>query len=128
MPAAMSRSSGGAGSSPVAEESRASLGSEAAARDALADTYAKVVATIARYEWHPAGIYPWLRTIAFHVAMDALRLRKRETPFEVDDLERELDARSELRSVDVSYLQAEEASRAKAKIERAAHDGISTSH
>ncbi len=95
------------------------LGSEASARDALADTYAKVVATIARYEWHPAGIYPWLRTIAFHVAIDALRLRKRETPFEIEDLERELDARSDLRGVDASYLQAEEAARAKAKIERA---------
>jgi RNA polymerase sigma-70 factor (ECF subfamily) len=95
------------------------LGSEAAARDALADTYAKVVATIARFEWHPAGIYPWLRTIAFHVAIDQLRARKRETPFDADDLAREVDARADGSGVDATYLQAEDAARAKAKIERA---------
>ena len=64
------------------------LGNEANAKDALADTYARVVTAIARYEWHPAGVYPWLRTIAFHVAIDQLRARKRETPFDADALAR----------------------------------------
>src|SRR5207248_794913 len=67
------------------------LGDEARAKDALSDTYTRVVVAIARYEWHPAGIYPWLRTIALHVAIDQLRARKRETPFDVDDLAREAD-------------------------------------
>lgn len=95
------------------------LGDEARARDALADTYAKVVATMPRYEWHPAGIYPWLRTIAFHVAIDMLRARKRETPFDVDDLQREADRKADVQGTDVSYLEQEEAARARRKVEAA---------
>ncbi|MGZ3423386.1 MAG: RNA polymerase sigma factor [Polyangiales bacterium] len=96
------------------------LGDEARAKDALSDTYTKVVVTIARYEWHPAGIWPWLRTIAFHVAIDQLRARKRETPFEVDDLEREADNKSDAPSgTDVAYLEHEERIRAKKKVEDA---------
>jgi RNA polymerase sigma factor (sigma-70 family) len=95
------------------------LGDEARARDALGDTYAKVVATMPRYEWHPAGIYPWLRTIAFHVAIDMLRARKRETPFDVDDLQREADRKAELQGTDVSYLEQEDAERARRKVESA---------
>ena len=95
------------------------LGDEARAKDALADTYARVVTSVARYEWHPAGIYPWLRTIAFHVAIDQLRARKRETPWEADALEREVDARAIPTGTDVRYLEAEEAGIARAKIERA---------
>ncbi len=95
------------------------LGDEARARDALSDTYTKVVTTIARYEWHPAGIYPWLRTIAFHVAIDQLRARKREMPFDVDDLEREADRANDLEGTDVEYLQAEESARARRKVEAA---------
>lgn len=95
------------------------LGDEARARDALADTYAKVVATIERYEWHPAGIWPWLRTIAFHVAIDQLRARKRETPFDVDELTREADQQRDVASTDTTYLEAEESRRAKAKVQQA---------
>ena len=95
------------------------LGDEARAKDALADTYTRVVTAIARYEWHPAGVYPWLRTIAFHVAIDQLRARKRETPFDVDDLTREADARADVTGTDVAYVEAEEASRARAKVEAA---------
>lgn len=95
------------------------LGDEARARDALADTYAKVVATIPRYEWHPAGIYPWLRTIAFHAAIDMLRARKRETPFDLDDLQREADRKADVQSTDVSYLEQEDAERARKKVESA---------
>lgn len=95
------------------------LGDEARAKDALGDTYAKVVATIARYEWHPAGIYPWLRTIAFHVAIDQLRARKREMPFDDDDLQREVDRKADVSATDSTYLEAEDAARAKKKVEAA---------
>lgn len=95
------------------------LGDEARARDALADTYAKVVVTIARYEWHPAGIWPWLRTIAFHVAIDQLRARKRETPFDVEDLTREADQQRDVSGTDIAYLEAEESRRAREKIHEA---------
>jgi RNA polymerase sigma-70 factor (ECF subfamily) len=95
------------------------LGDEARARDALADTYAKVVVSIARYEWHPAGIWPWLRTIAFHVAIDQLRARKRETPFGPEDLEREIDREGATGAGDLAYAEREEAARARARIEEA---------
>ncbi len=95
------------------------LGDEARAKDALADTYTKVVTTISRYEWHPAGIYPWLRTIAFHVAIDQLRARKRETPFDLDDLTREADERADVVGTDTTYLQAEGASRARKQVQEA---------
>jgi RNA polymerase sigma factor (sigma-70 family) len=95
------------------------LGDEARAKDALADTYARVVTAIARYEWHPAGIYPWLRTIAFHVAIDQLRARKRETPFDVEDLQREVDRRVDVESTDAVYLVRLEQARARARIEAA---------
>ena len=95
------------------------LGDEARAKDALSDTYARVVTAIARYEWHPAGIYPWLRTIAVHIAIDQLRARKRETPFDVDELTREADRQADVTGTDVSYIEAEEASRARATVEGA---------
>ncbi|GAC1373548.1 MAG: hypothetical protein NVSMB47_20840 [Polyangiales bacterium] len=95
------------------------LGNEANAKDALADTYARVVTAIARYEWHPAGVYPWLRTIAFHVAIDQLRARKRETPFDVDALAREADRRTDVEGTDVVYLEHEEARRARRVVDDA---------
>jgi len=95
------------------------LGDEARAKDALSDTYTRVVVAIARYEWHPAGIYPWLRTIAFHVAIDQLRARKREMPFDIDDLTREADSQAELTGTDVTYIEAEESRLARAQIDAA---------
>ncbi len=96
------------------------LGDEARAKDALADTYTKVVTTIARYEWHPAGIYPWLRTIAFHVAIDQIRARKRETPFDDEDLQRELDRKSDpAAATDATYQQREDEAAARRKVEAA---------
>lgn len=68
------------------------LGSEAAAKDALAETYAKVVANIGKFTWQNVGFYPWLRTVALRVALDQLRAKKRLVLFEEDDLEREVDA------------------------------------
>lgn len=67
------------------------LGSEAVAQDALAETYARVVERFAQFQWQGSGLYPWLRVIAMRIAIDFLRARKRETLFEPDDMEREVD-------------------------------------
>src|SRR6185436_16631348 len=53
------------------------LGSEAAAKDALGETYAKVCVRIGKFTWREVGFYPWLRTVALRVALDHLRARKR---------------------------------------------------
>jgi RNA polymerase sigma factor (sigma-70 family) len=68
------------------------LGDVTAAEQALGDTYARVVEKIALFEWQAPGIYPWLRRIALHVAIDALRARRREVLFEPSDLQRAAEA------------------------------------
>jgi RNA polymerase sigma factor (sigma-70 family) len=68
------------------------LGSEAAAQDALADTYMRVLERFDQFEWRGCGVYPWLRVIAMRIALDALRSRKRETLFEPADLTRAVEA------------------------------------
>src|SRR5262249_9812886 len=68
------------------------LGSDALAQGALAETYARVVERFHQFQWQNTGVYPWLRVIALRIALDILRVRKRETLFEPDDLEREIDA------------------------------------
>ena len=67
------------------------LGNAGVAEQALGDTYARVVERIGSFEWQGRGIYPWLRTVALHVAIDLLRARRREVLFEPEDLEREAD-------------------------------------
>jgi RNA polymerase sigma-70 factor (ECF subfamily) len=68
------------------------LGSEAAAQDALADTYMRVLERFDQFEWRGCGVYPWLRVIAMRIALDALRGRKRETLFEPQDLARAMES------------------------------------
>jgi RNA polymerase sigma factor (sigma-70 family) len=68
------------------------LGDVTVAEQALGDTYARVVERIASFEWQAPGIYPWLRVVALHVAIDLLRARRREVLFEPEDLEREAEA------------------------------------
>ena len=68
------------------------LGSEASAKDALSETYAKVTERIHQFTWQNVGFYPWLRTVALRVALDQLRARKRLLVWEEDDVARELDA------------------------------------
>jgi RNA polymerase sigma-70 factor (ECF subfamily) len=68
------------------------LGRDALAQDALAETYARVVERFHQFQWQNAGIYPWLRVVALRIALDILRARKRETLYEPDDLQREIDA------------------------------------
>jgi RNA polymerase sigma-70 factor (ECF subfamily) len=67
------------------------LGSRAAAEEALSVTYLKVVERFDQFSWQAVGVYPWLRVVALRVALDQLRSRKRETLFQPEDLERELE-------------------------------------
>jgi RNA polymerase sigma-70 factor (ECF subfamily) len=78
------------------------LGSTAAAEDALARTYVKVVERFEQFSWQSVGVYPWLRVVALRVALDDLRGKKRERLFEPEDVERELDsAEREQREADL---------------------------
>lgn len=97
------------------------LGSEAAAQDALADTYARVVERFDRFEWQDCGVYPWLRVVAMRIALDALRGRKRESLFEPEDLEREIDraASDGQEGADVRLLEARDLEAARARVEAA---------
>jgi RNA polymerase sigma factor (sigma-70 family) len=97
------------------------LGSEAAAQDALSDTYARVVERFDRFEWQDCGVYPWLRVVAMRIALDALRGRRRESLFEPDDLEREIDrSASEAQDgVDVRLLEARDLEQARSRVEAA---------
>ncbi len=95
------------------------LGSDAHAKDALSETYAKVVEQIGRFEWQGKGIYPWLRTIAFRVAIDQLRARKRTTLFAPEDLERQLEKEEKGASPETNYFEDHDRRDARAVIERA---------
>lgn len=68
------------------------LGSDAAAQDALSDTFVRVVERFSQFEWRGCGVYPWFRVIAMRIALDVLRSKKRETLFDPTDLGREIDA------------------------------------
>jgi RNA polymerase sigma-70 factor (ECF subfamily) len=95
------------------------LGSEAAAKDALAETYAKVVARIGQFTWTGVGFYPWLRTVALRVAIDQLRARRRVVLWEAEDVERELDASSTATPVDRALSERRDREAARAKVESA---------
>jgi RNA polymerase sigma factor (sigma-70 family) len=68
------------------------LGNEARARDALSATYEKAIERLHLYEWQPCGIYPWLRVVALHIALDMLRAARKEIFFQPEDLSREIEA------------------------------------
>lgn len=95
------------------------LGSEAAAKDALGETYAKVVERIGQFAWQNVGFYPWLRTVALRVALDQLRGRKRLQLWEADDVEREVDATASETPVDQRLLERRDREAARQKVERA---------
>lgn len=97
------------------------LGNPMVAEQALADTYARVVEKIGLFEWHDAGFYPWLRTVALHIAIDILRARKREVLFAADEIEREID-RDALDATDdpiAGFHAHDERAAVRAKLERA---------
>ncbi len=91
------------------------LGSEAAANDALAETYAKVVERIDQFTWQGVGFYPWIRTLALHVALDILRARTRVLFWNEDDIAEELDGKDDDMPADqrLAALHDERAAREK---------------
>ncbi len=95
------------------------LGSEAAAKDALSETYAKVVERLDRFTWQNVGFYPWLRTVALRVALDALRARKRTVLWEAEDLQREVDASQTTTPLDQAIQDKRDREAAKARVETA---------
>jgi len=97
------------------------LGSEAAAQDALADTYLRVVERFSQFEWRGCGVYPWLRVIALRIALDALRSKKRELLFDPSDLGREVDsAERELNEgLDAQLCEKQDLDNARARLDEA---------
>lgn len=95
------------------------LGSDAAARDALGETYAKVVERIDRFVWQNVGFYPWLRTVALRVALDQLRARKRMLLWEAEDVEREVDETQSATPTDDKLSAHRDRAAAKKKVEDA---------
>ena len=95
------------------------LGSEAAAKDALSETYVRVVAKIQLFHWQGVGFYPWLRTVALRVALDALRARKHLLLWSADDVARELDRASTETPLDVRLSEARDRAKARQRVEEA---------
>lgn len=95
------------------------LGNEASAKEALSETYTKVVANIGKFVWQNVGFYPWLRTVALRVALDQLRAKKRLVLFEEDDLARELDAAQTATPVEQQVSDHRDREAARAKVEEA---------
>src|SRR5207247_2126353 len=97
------------------------LGNEPSAQEALSATYTKVIEKLDRFTWQSVGIYPWLRVVAMRVALDMLRAKKREVPFDVDDLAREVDRAEESAGIeaDAGTLAQEDAAWAKERVESA---------
>lgn len=95
------------------------LGNEAAAKEALSETYAKVVANIGKFVWQNVGFYPWLRTVALRVALDQLRAKKRLLVFDEEDLARELDAAQTETPVEQQLSDQRDREAARAKVEQA---------
>jgi RNA polymerase sigma factor (sigma-70 family) len=97
------------------------LGSDAAAQDALGETYARVVERFHQFQWQSAGVYPWLRVVALRIALDALRARRREALYAPEDLEREIDAseRDLSRNGEVELSDKRDMADARARVEAA---------
>ena len=95
------------------------LGSEAAAKDALSETYAKVVERIGKFVWQNVGFYPWLRMVAMHVAIDHLRARRRLVLWEAEDVEREVDASATSTPIDDKLSAARDGAAARARVQEA---------
>jgi RNA polymerase sigma factor (sigma-70 family) len=93
------------------------LGNDTAAKEALSETYAKVVANIGKFVWQNVGFYPWLRTVALRVALDQLRAKKRLVLFEEDDLAREIDAAQTTTPVEQQLSDHRDREAARKKVE-----------
>lgn len=95
------------------------LGTETAAKEALAETYAKVVANISKFVWQNVGFYPWLRMVALRIALDQLRAKKRLVLFEEDDLAREIDASQTSTPVEQQISDQRDREAARLKVDHA---------
>jgi RNA polymerase sigma-70 factor (ECF subfamily) len=95
------------------------LGSEAAARDALSEVYARVVERFDRFTWQNVGFWPWLRTVGLRVALDQLRARKRLVLWEAEDVAREVDAAQTTTPIDQKLSEHRERQAARARVEEA---------
>jgi RNA polymerase sigma factor (sigma-70 family) len=95
------------------------LGSEAAAKDALAETYAKAVARIGQFRWQGVGFYPWLRMIGLRVALDMLRARGKLMLWDEDDLAHEIDRAGDDDTPDQRLTARRDEQAARAKVEDA---------
>jgi RNA polymerase sigma-70 factor (ECF subfamily) len=78
-----------------------------------------VIQQLGQYTWQVGGFYPWLRTLAFRIAIDLLRKDKRTLLFSHDDLTRELDAEHDGAHGDCELLAREDARRAREKVRAA---------
>lgn len=92
------------------------LGQRALAEEALATTYAKVVERFHQFEWQDVGVYPWLRVMAFRVAIDHLRRSKREQLFQPEDLERTVEAARRGQDEDADALEREDLEDSRQKV------------
>jgi RNA polymerase sigma factor (sigma-70 family) len=95
------------------------LGSEASAKDALGETYAKVVERLHQFTWQNVGFYPWLRTVALRVALDQLRARKRLVVWEDEAVEREIDQSQTTTPVEQQISDRRDREAARARVELA---------
>jgi RNA polymerase sigma-70 factor (ECF subfamily) len=95
------------------------LGSEAAAKDALSEVYARVVERFDRFTWQNVGFWPWLRTVGLRVAIDHLRARKRLLLWEADDVAREVDAAQTATPIDDRLSEHRDRQQARARVETA---------
>jgi RNA polymerase sigma factor (sigma-70 family) len=95
------------------------LGSEAVAKDALSETYAKIVDRIDQFTWVGVGFYPWLRTVGLRVALDLLRARKKTLVWEAEDVARELDAAATTTPLDHALAERRDREASRAKVEAA---------
>lgn len=95
------------------------LGSDAAARDALSEVYARVVERFDRFTWQNVGFWPWLRTVALRVALDQLRARRRLVLWDAEDVAREVDAAQTVTPVDQRLGEQRERQAARARVEEA---------
>ncbi len=97
------------------------LGNEAAAQDALAETYLRVVERFSQFEWRGCGVYPWLRVIAMRIALDMLRGGRREALFDPNEMSRAVDRaeRDWDEGAEAQLCQKRDLERARARFEQA---------
>lgn len=95
------------------------LGQPALAEDALSQTYVRVVERFDAFTWQDRGVFPWLRTVALHVALDLVRSRKRTVLWDEETLAREVDEAEAEAPIDVAVAEQRDLARARARVDAA---------